>query len=188
MALARMAVQLAAMVLLAQPALAQEQQPAPTQQDLEFAKEAAEGGLKEVQFGRLAQQHARSPQVANFGRRMVQDHGKANARLKEIAEQKGIELPQELPEDVQQQYEELQTLAGESSAEAGQEAGPAQFDQMYMQEMVKDHQEDIAAFEKEAQSGEHKELKTFAEETLPTLREHLELAQQVQSEVGGDGG
>jgi predicted outer membrane protein len=38
---------------------------------------------------------------------------------------------------------------------------------------------------KEAQSGEHKELQTFAEETLPTLREHLEMAQQVQSEVGG---
>jgi putative membrane protein len=163
-------------VLLAQPALAQEQQPAPTGQDLAFAKEAAKGGLKEVRFGELAQQQPGAPEVAEFGQLMVQDHSEANQQLRQIAEQKGIELPQELPEDARQQFQQLEQLSGEP------------FDQAYMQEMVRDHQKDIEAFEKEAQAGQHKELKSFAEETLPTLREHLDLAQQVQSEVGRGGG
>ena len=185
MALARVAAGLAVIGLLALPAPAQEQQPALAQQDQDFAQEAAAGGLKEVQLGRLAQQRARSPQVADFGRRMVQDHSKANDQLKQIAQQKGFELPQELPEDVQQQYQELQRLASEGPAGGGQEGGPAQFDRVYMEEMVKDHQKDIEAFETEAQSGQHGDLKSFAEETLPTLREHLELARQVQSQVAG---
>jgi predicted outer membrane protein len=68
-------------------------------QDLEFAEKAAEGGFMEVQLGELAQQQAKDEQVVQFGQRMVQDHGQANEKLMAIAEQKGIQLPQELPED-----------------------------------------------------------------------------------------
>jgi putative membrane protein len=66
----------------------------------------------EVQFGELAQEQAKDEQVVQFGQCMVQDHGQANEKLKAIAEQKGIELPQELPEDAQQKYEELQQVFG----------------------------------------------------------------------------
>jgi putative membrane protein len=186
-----------AVPLLAQSAVAQQQSPTRplpaeagsaqelAEQDQTFAKDAAEGGLKEVQFGKLAEQHARSPQVADFGRRMVQDHGKGNDWLKQIAQERGAKLPQELPPDVQQEYQELQKLAAESEPKGGQETGPAQFDQIYMQAMVKDHEEDIRKFEKEAEAGQDSDLKGFAEETLPILREHLELAEEVQAQVAG---
>jgi putative membrane protein len=147
-------------------------------QDLAFAKKAAEGGLMEVQLGELAQQQAKGEQVVEFGQRMVQDHGQANEKLRAIAEEKGIQLPQELPEDAQQKYEELQQLSD------------AEFDQAYMDEMVKDHEKDIELFEQQADAGQDPDLRAFAEETLPTLREHLELAKEVQSQVtagGGDG-
>ena len=144
-------------------------------QDLEFAKKAAEGGLMEVQFGELAQEQAKDEQVVQFGARMVQDHGQANEKLKAIAEQKGIQLPQELPEDAQQKYEELQQLSD------------SEFDKAYMDEMVKDHEEDVEAFEQQAQSGEDPDLRAFAEETLPTLREHLELAKETQSQISAAG-
>jgi len=145
------------------------------EQDLEFARKAAEGGLMEVQFGELAQEQAKDEQVVQFGERMVQDHGQANEKLKAIAEQKGIQLPQELPEDAQQKYEELQQLSD------------AEFDKAYMDEMVKDHEEDVEAFEQQAQSGEDPDLRAFAEETLPTLREHLELAKETQSQISAAG-
>ena len=81
---------------MAQPALAQ----AVPQQDQEFAQEAAEGGLMEVQLGQLAQQQAKDEQVAEFG------HGpgpRAGEReLIAITEQKAIQLPQELSHDAQQ--------------------------------------------------------------------------------------
>jgi putative membrane protein len=158
---------------LAGPALAQAQtgQAELAPQDLEFAQEAAIGGLMEVTLGELALQQAKNEEVMQFGQLMVQDHGQANEKLMTIAEQKGIQLPQELPEDAQQKYEELQQLSD------------AAFDQAYVDEMVKDHEEDVELFEQQAQSGEDADLRAFAEETLPTLREHLELAKEVQSQV-----
>jgi putative membrane protein len=171
MALARALGAVAILGLMAHPALAQ----TVPEQDLEFAEKAAEGGLMEVQFGELAQQQAKNEQVVQFGERMVADHGQANEKLKAIAEQKGIELPQELSADAQQKYEELQQLSD------------AEFDEAYMDEMVQDHEKDVAAFEKQAQSGQDPDLRTFAEETLPTLREHLELAKETQSQISAAG-
>jgi putative membrane protein len=49
--------------------------------------------------------------------------------------------------------------------------------------MVKDHEKDIELFKQQAESGQDPDLRAFPEESLPTLREHLELAKEVQSEV-----
>jgi putative membrane protein len=89
-----------------QPAQADQQQLA--QEDVAFATKAAQGGLKEVRFGELAQQQAARDEVKQFGQRMVEDHGKASDQLKQIAEDKGIALPQELSDEDQQKYDELQ--------------------------------------------------------------------------------
>ena len=162
--------------LFPHPALVQAQtgQAELAAQDLQFAEEATIGGLKEVTLGELAQQQAKDEQVVQFGQRMVQDHGQANEKLMAIAEQKGIELPQELPEDAQETYQELQQLSG------------AEFDQAYMDEMVTDHEEDVELFEEQAESGEDPDLRAFAEETLPILREHLQMAEEIQSELSAE--
>jgi predicted outer membrane protein len=123
---------------MAHSALAQ----AVAEQDQEFAQKAAEGGLMEVQLGQLAQQQAKDQQVVQFGQRMVQDHGQANEKLMAIAEQKAIQLPQELSGDAQQKYEEMQQLSG------------AEFDEAYMDEMVEDHEKDIELFKQQVESGE----------------------------------
>ena len=183
MTLARLMAGVALIGLMASPALAQnqdqtqQQQPAGqsqqqlAQQDMEFAKKAAGGGMAEVKLGQLAQDKAKNDQVKQFGQRMVDDHSKANDKLKTIAQQKNIDLPQDLPEDAQQTYDELQNKSGQ------------EFDQAYMDHMVKDHKKDIDLFQKEAQSGQDQDLKQFAEQTLPTLQEHLDLAQQTQKQV-----
>jgi putative membrane protein len=157
--------------LFACPALVQGQTSQIAQQDLEFAQEAAAGGLKEATLGELAQQQAKSEQVVQFGQHMVEDHSLANETLKTIAEEKGVQLPQELLADAQQKYEELQQLSD------------AEFDTAYMDEMVQDHEKTIELFEQQAESGEDATLRGFAEEALPTLREHLELAKEVQSQL-----
>jgi putative membrane protein len=169
--------------LMAQPALAQNQsttqqqppaQAGPQQlaeQDLEFARNAAEGGLKEVRLGQLAQQQAASEQVQQFGERMVEDHGNANEQLMQIAETKGIELPQELSQEAQQLYDELQQKSG------------ADFDQAYMDEMASDHQKDVESFQQFAASGQDQELVQFAAETLPVLQQHLEMAEQISEQA-----
>jgi putative membrane protein len=183
MTLSRLLAGAALAALMAQPALAQNQsttqQQPPAQagqqqlaeQDLEFARKAAEGGLKEVRLGELAQQQAASEQVQQFGERMVEDHGKANEQLMQIADAKGIELPQELSQEAQQLYDELQQKSG------------AEFDQAYMDEMVSDHQKDVESFSEFAASGQDQELVQFATETLPVLEQHLEMAEQISEQA-----
>jgi len=102
---------------------------------------------------------------------MVQDHSKANDELKQVAGAKGVGLPAGPDAKAQAEMKKMQGLSG-----------PA-FDKHYMDHMVADHKQDIAAFEKEAKSGKDPEVKAFAEKSLPTLKEHLQLAQQAQAAV-----
>ena len=137
-----------------------------------FMQKAGAGGLAEVQLGQLAEQKASSQAVKDFGHRMVTDHSQANDKLKGIASSVGVTLPTSLNAKDQALYHRLSSLSG-----------PA-FDKAYMKAMVTDHKMDIAEFQKEASSGEDQTLKTFASSTLPTLQEHLHMAEQSESSVG----
>ena len=141
--------------------------------DAKFVKQAAEGGMAEVQLGQLAEQRAASDGVKQFGKRMATDHGKANDELKQLASQKGVEMPTALDRSHQRLYDKLAKLNG------------ADFDRAYMKEMVKDHDKDVKAFRKEADSGKDSDVKAWASKTLPTLQEHQQQAKQVQASVSG---
>jgi putative membrane protein len=141
-------------------------------QDQKFMKDAAVGGMMEVELGRLATQKAANADVKTFGQRMVDDHSKANEQLKSLAAQKGVTLPTTLPTDMRQEMDKLSKLSG------------AAFDKMYMSHMLKDHKKDVAEFEKEASKASDSSLKSFAQQTLPTLREHLQMAQTIAPNVG----
>jgi putative membrane protein len=153
------------------PAFAQKQL---SSQDQKFMMDAAKGGMMEVELGRLATQKASSADVKSFGQRMVDDHSKANDQLKSIATQKGVTLPTTLPADMKQEMDKISKLSG------------AEFDKMYMSHMLKDHKKDVSEFEKEASKGDDSSVKGFAQQTLPTLREHLTMAQSVATKVGAE--
>lgn len=53
----------------------------------------------------------------------------------------------------------------------------ASFDRAYAQEEVRDHQEDVALFQKDATSGKDAALRGFAQKTLRVLQQHLQMAQ-----------
>jgi len=139
--------------------------------DKHFMEKAAIGGLAEVQLGNLAQQKAASDQVRQFGMRMVQDHTKANDELKRLASSKGLQLPSAVDAKHQQVADKLSKMTG------------ADFDKAYMSDMVSDHKEDIGEFKKEANGGKDPDLKAFAAKTLPTLQEHLQMAQTTHDAV-----
>jgi putative membrane protein len=141
-----------------------------SKQAKQFVHQAARAGIAEVKLGKMATEQAESRDVQQFGQRMVADHTKANDQLKAIAQDKNIEVPTEMNEKHQQLAEKLAKLR------------VAEFDRAYIRAMVKDHEEAVELFSKEAQQGQDADLKAFAAETLPTLQEHLnmvnELAQQ----------
>ena len=140
--------------------------------DLSFYRNAAEGGIAEVEMGKMAQQQARSPNVRDFGALMVKDHSAVNERLKAIAESKNITLPANTSVEEMAAKAKLKVLSG------------ASFDKSYIKGMIKDHQEDIAEFKKEASSGRDPDARAFASATLPTLEAHLKRIQSIAVEAG----
>jgi putative membrane protein len=135
--------------------------------DQNFVKKAAEGGMAEVELGKLATEKASSDDVKKFGQRMVDDHGKANDQLKQIASQKGVNVPSDLDAKDKALKDRLSKLSG------------AEFDRAYMKNMVHDHTKDVAEFRKESKSAKDNDLKNFASQTLPTLEDHLKQAKSI---------
>jgi len=140
----------------------------------QFIEHAAIGGMAEVKLGQLAQQKAASDEVKNFGKRMVDDHSKANDELKRLASKKHVTLPKDVGAKHKSVYERLSKLSGQ------------EFDREFMDTMAKDHQEVVAEFEKAAKSSDP-DVQAFASRTLPTLHAHLDSAQQIVSSVNGRG-
>lgn len=137
--------------------------------DAKFLKEAADGGMAEVELGQLASQKASSSDVKQFGQRMVEDHGKANDELKQLATQKHVDLPAEPSAKHKATKARLEQLSGE------------QFDKAYVADMIKDHKKDVGDFQKESTSAKDPDVKNFAAKTLPTLQDHLKQVQSLSS-------
>jgi putative membrane protein len=133
--------------------------------DSAWMMKVAKGGMAEVELGRLATEKAASDEVKKFGQRMVDDHSKASEELKTLAQNKHITLPDAIDPQDKALHDRLAKLSG------------AAFDRAYMQAMLADHRKDVNEFRIEARSGKDADVKGWAAKTLPTLEEHLKMAQ-----------
>ncbi len=140
--------------------------------DLAFLSDAAPGGLAEVELGQLAAKQATSAGVRQFAERMVADHTKAGADLKALAQQKKVMLPMEANPKDKQEMDKLSKLKG------------ADFDREYVTAMVAAHERDVKAFESEANGAVDADVKAFAAKTLPTLKEHLRMINDLAGKMG----
>ena len=161
MDIARVAVATALLTSLAAAASAQ----APRQGDRQFMDEATTSSVAEITAGQAAQAQG-SPGVRVFGRWMAADHTFLKVLIGDRAKEMGVALPGAT----------VQTETGGPSF-AGKH--DAEFDQAYLPGQIADHQKAIALFEHEAAEGEDPTLKHLAQVTLPLLREHLAVAQEL---------
>ena len=96
--------------------------------DTVFAMAAARGGVAEVEMGKLAAEKAGSADIMKaFGQQMADEHGKANEKLKAVADKQNLTLPGNMTARQQSTYDMLKTKSG------------ADFDKAYVDAMVKDH-------------------------------------------------
>lgn len=137
----------------------------------DFVKDAAKGGLMEVELGKLAQEKGSGQDVKDFGKMMVDDHSKANADLKQVAALKSIQIPDSLNEDQRKDMDDLSKKSG------------ADFDKAYVDMMVDDHKEDVDDFKKAADDINDTDIKTFAQNTLPVLQKHLDRINEIKSKM-----
>lgn len=136
--------------------------------DRHFISLAAEGGMAEIELGKLAQQNGARPAVKQFGRLMIEDHSKANQALEAVVAELGATMPTAPGKKHQSDFRKLAKLTGE------------RFDREYINHMVKDHEKDVSVFEKQASKGDAEALRRFAARTLPTLQEHLRLVKAMK--------
>ena len=139
--------------------------------DADFAIEAASGGMMEVELGNVAITNGSFAGVKNFGKQMVADHTKANEDLKAKVASKDISLPSAPDKGKQKMIADLKKKTG------------SDFDKAYIDMMVSDHKEDIAAFQKEVKQGKDQDIKAWAGGALPTLQHHLQMAEDVQKQL-----
>jgi putative membrane protein len=160
--------------LLAQKTGSAERMNGPGSPDHTFMMKAAQGGMAEVEMGKLAKDNAENQAVKDFGQKMVDDHSKANDELKDLASKKNVTLPTDVDAKDKATHDRLANLKG------------AAFDKAYMRDMVADHRKDVAEFKREANSGKDPDVKAWAAKVLPTLEEHLRLAESTHRKVLGE--
>lgn len=131
--------------------------------DRDFMQKAAEGGMKEVEMGRMGEQQGQNADVKSFGRRMVADHSKANNELMTLAQRKGVKLASKAPK--------MSKMGG------------ANFDKDYMTDMVKDHEKDLSEFQHEASGGSDPDVRAFAAKGAKMIQTHLDLAKSTNAKL-----
>jgi len=134
--------------------------------DKKFVKKAYKGGMEEVENAKMAKEKAKNDATKEVADRMISDHTKANEELMNIAKEENL--------DLSKTEAKAMTASGDN------------FDKEYLTMLKKDHEKNIAAFEKEANdtgTKEDSDVKAFAKKTLPTLKEHLQMVEDALAKV-----
>lgn len=142
-----------------------------TMEDPTFLLTAASSNLLEIQSGQLAAQQAADADVKKFGQMMVSHHTKATQQLQSVATPLGVTMPQAMMPVHQAMADRLANKTGKG------------FDEAYMDMMETAHKMDIAMFEAKSKSAQTPAVKTFAANTLPMLRSHATLANNLEKKV-----
>ena len=125
--------------------------------------------LYEVAAGNIAVEKGQSDAVKQFGRHMVEAHGKSSEELRSIVESEKLDIA--LPSRLSKRYH---SMIGELT-----DAKPEEFDRIYAGQQVKVHKRAAELFDSYAEGGDDAGLKEFAANLLPAVKQHLEQAEQL---------
>ncbi|MBA1272158.1 DUF4142 domain-containing protein [Stutzerimonas azotifigens] len=137
-----------------------------------FVDEASAKGMAEIETARLALEKGTAEDIRTFAQQMIDDHTKANQELAQLAGEKNLEMSDEA------------TLMDKAKAMILQMRDGENFDQAYANNQVVAHEQTIELYRDYIQGGENADLKRYAEQTLPTLEQHLEHARKLQAQHG----
>ncbi|MBN3820474.1 DUF4142 domain-containing protein [Paraburkholderia sp. Se-20369] len=142
--------------------------------DAEFVDKAGIVGKTEMQASQLALEKSTSPDVRAFAKRMLDDHGRVIGRLRGLGARKG--LPVQTVQIVNPDVEALRRRSGRD------------FDLAYIAMAGPDaHRGAVQLFEDEARNGRDPDLRAFASDTLPVLRQHWVAAEALARKLGARG-
>lgn len=135
--------------------------------DSNFARNACESSAAEIEMSQLAAANTKTKEVRSFARKLASDHERAEKQLSALFTRKQIAGEHELDLNYQTSLDELARLKGGA------------FDQAFKDEVIRAHENAIAAFQKEASEGSDPDLRAFAQKRLPELQRHLQVARNL---------
>ncbi|HWW27559.1 MAG TPA: DUF4142 domain-containing protein [Caulobacter sp.] len=141
-----------------------------------FVKDAAIGGMYEIESSKLALKRAMNPDVKAAARMIIDDHTAADAKLKALVS--GGKAPGPLPTALDERRKGmLDNLTG---------AAAKDFDDRYLDQQTMAHHEALLAFNGYAKAGDNADLKAFAAETAPKLEHHAEMVTKLDRSTNAD--
>lgn len=142
-------------------------------QDQKWLKQAHQANLAEIAAGKLAEQSGHAESVRMVGHTLATDHAQMDARLKPIARQLHVKLPDEPNAQQKAIMDKLQQQHG------------MKFDQMWVHDEGDGHIQGIELTTFEANRGSAPQVKQLAVEALPVLKKHYQLLTHAASEIHG---
>jgi len=142
--------------------------PAP---DAKFTRDIAQANLAEIETGKLAASKAQSDAVKQFAQHMVDEHSALLKQGSELAAAKGLPVPSSPGVEHQVAKTKLQVMTA------------ASFDRAYMEQMVKDHNSTLELLNKTVAEASDPQLRAQAQQAIPHVQQHLEMAQRLASQT-----
>lgn len=134
-------------------------------QDKRFVQDAIELNTKELAWINAGIQNGTDADVKKHAKHMLPDHEKMGTDMTAYAAKMSIEMPNV---DV--------TNEVDNNEKKGRD-----WDKKWADKMVDDHEKAINRFENASGTVKDPELKTMIDNTLPTLRSHLEMAKTLEA-------
>lgn len=137
---------------------------------------------QEVKEGKVAEKKAQSQAVKKFARMMVREHGQNNREIVAISKRIGLQPAEN--SDITAMKDQ-----GKSDVQALESSSGADFDKTYVDQMVKGHQDALQKLDQAIANnqGRNADLSSFLSKTRQAVSRHLEMAQRLQSQLGGQG-
>lgn len=141
-------------------------------EDRKFVLMARPMGLAEIKMAQIAKDYASDPKIKQFADRIIQDHTSSNRQLMQLVKGSDISVPDAPDREHEKLIDRLWSLEGE------------EFDREFMRAELRDHEQAVNLYQREASSGEDSDLKAFAQDCVPILQEHLSQAKSLARSVG----
>lgn len=143
--------------------------------DKTFLVNAAEAGNAEVAASKIALEKSQNADVKAFAQKMIDEHTKVGDKLKQIADAKNVKVPAEPSVAQRAKIAILEKLSGNT------------FDKRYASSVgVSAHEDAVKLFQKASSEAADPEIKSFAADTLPGLKEHLQMGKDLKAKVDAD--
>ncbi|MGN6369712.1 MAG: DUF4142 domain-containing protein [Phycisphaerae bacterium] len=145
----------------------------PSREDKEFVRDSGSGNKMEIEVGQYIAEHTQNPQVKQYAQTLVQDHQQSQEQLKQAASQAGVSFSDQLTPEHKAMLKELKQKSGDD------------LNRDFVFSAIADHHKDILEFTYASQHLQNQQLKQYAQQTIPTLQKHLQLANTLSQSITG---